>query len=88
MAIIASCVMVYFYLPKVSLLHAALMGGILCIVSVVGDLIESMFKRAVGVKDSGWIMPGHGGILDRVDSLLFSAPVAWIYAVYILNMHI
>jgi len=67
--------------PLMPVAHAAVLGGCLAVSCVVGDLVESMFKRARGIKDSGGIMPGHGGLFDRVDSLLFTMPVAWTYAV-------
>lgn len=52
---------------------------IVAVTGVAGDLVESLFKRSVGVKDSGSIMPGHGGFLDRFDAMLFSAPFAFVY---------
>jgi phosphatidate cytidylyltransferase len=55
-----------------------LLAGLVSIAAQIGDLVESLLKRGAGVKDSGQILPGHGGMLDRMDALLFAAPVMWL----------
>jgi phosphatidate cytidylyltransferase len=62
--------------------QAAMVGAILGIAGQLGDLAESALKRSVGVKDAGHLIPGHGGVLDRVDGLLFNTPVLFYYAAY------
>jgi CDP-diglyceride synthetase len=65
--------------------HAIILGVILSVSAVVGDLIESLFKREAGVKDSGQFFPGIGGILDLLDSLLFNAPLMYLYLRHVLT---
>ncbi|MBC8094808.1 MAG: CDP-archaeol synthase [Akkermansiaceae bacterium] len=66
-------------------LHAVILGILLSVSAVVGDLIESLFKREAGVKDSGQLFPGIGGILDLLDSLLFNAPLMYLYLRHVLT---
>jgi phosphatidate cytidylyltransferase len=66
-------------LPALSARDVLILGPLLCVVGIFGDLAESMLKRSFGVKDTGRIMPGHGGLLDRIDSILFVAPAAWLW---------
>lgn len=62
-----------------------LMGALVSVFGVLGDLIASLFKRQTGVKDTGNIMPGHGGIIDRLDSVIFVGPFIYIYLKFILE---
>jgi len=69
-----------FGLERPSMFPIIVLTIILNIAAQLGDLVESLLKRGAGVKDSGSILPGHGGMLDRIDALLFAAPILWYYA--------
>ena len=69
---------------KITLLDWMIIAAILSIIGTIGDLIESKFKRQANIKDSGNIMPGHGGLLDRLDSLFFAAPFVYLYLYFII----
>ncbi len=66
--------------PRLPLATAIWAGGMLAVVGILGDLSESAVKRAAGVKDSGALIPGHGGVLDRLDSLMFCVPALYVCA--------
>ncbi len=70
-------------LPGLPFLHAVVLGVAVAAMGILGDLDESLLKRWAGVKDSGGLFPGHGGMLDRLDSLLFGAPVLYYYFLYV-----
>jgi phosphatidate cytidylyltransferase len=69
-----------FGLEQPSIVPIIVLTIVLNIAAQLGDLVESLLKRGAGVKDSGTILPGHGGMLDRIDALLFAAPILWYYA--------
>jgi phosphatidate cytidylyltransferase len=69
-------------LQKPELWPIVLLSAAINVAAQLGDLVESLIKRGAGVKDSGAILPGHGGMLDRIDALLFAAPVLWCFAAW------
>jgi phosphatidate cytidylyltransferase len=79
-AAVAACA---WFIPQLSLSDAVVLGLLLTVAGLLGDLWESVIKRRVGVKDSGSILPGHGGMLDRLDSLLFTAPTFYYYVTWV-----
>jgi len=85
--IIVALILKFWRLPEYSLPELFLAGILISLVGQLGDLVESCWKRAIGIKDSSALIPGHGGVLDRFDSLLFAAPALYFYLRYILQAH-
>ncbi|HEX9406640.1 MAG TPA: phosphatidate cytidylyltransferase [Thermoanaerobaculia bacterium] len=84
-AILTAVIIHFTFFREFPLVHAIIAGVILSIAGVIGDLAESMWKRSAAVKDSGTLIPGHGGFLDRFDSVFFTTPILYVYWVLIQN---
>lgn len=73
----------YWFAPQITLVEALLIGALAGVLGPLGDLAESLMKRSFDTKDSGHILPGHGGLLDRVDALLINAPMIYMMSVFV-----
>jgi len=85
-AAVVGAIIMSFFLPGIGLLDAIALGVLGGAAGQAGDLMVSVLKRSSGVKDSGGILPGHGGILDRADALAFTGPATWAYGHFIAGL--
>ena len=84
-ATVAACVFGYFWLPQIHWAHFLILGFVGGIIGQLGDLCESAIKRSHGKKDASALLPGHGGLLDRMDSLIFLAPFVYYYRIFVIG---
>lgn len=86
---LGSLVVAFVFMPRVNvpLVHLLTMAALGNVAGQVGDLLESGYKRSAGIKDSGTLLPGHGGVLDRIDALILAIPVVWYYWILIYSPH-
>ncbi len=85
--VLCSLFLSFTFIPLLTASSAVVIGIMIGVTSIIGDLVESMFKRDAGIKDSGIIIPGHGGILDKIDGVLFGGPVLYFMLLTIGTAH-
>lgn len=81
-AVLGGCLAHFWYLPSIPLQHVLPLALVAGALGQLGDLAESLIKRSANIKDSGWVIPGHGGLLDRVDGLLLAGPAVYLYLLW------
>jgi phosphatidate cytidylyltransferase len=84
-SVAGSLIFSYFFFPYISLVHIIIVSFVGSIIGQLGDLCESVIKRNYGLKDASSLLPGHGGLLDRMDSLIFIAPFVYYYRVFVIG---
>ncbi len=84
-SVLGSLIFSYFFFPDVSRVHILIISSVGSIIGQLGDLCESAIKRNYGLKDASSLLPGHGGLLDRMDSLIFVAPFVYYYRIFVIG---